>query len=159
MAEAADWRAGTGATRTGGPRLITTRRPAEPAALGATSAGVRMLLRAEGLALLIGALALYAQFGAGWGVFAAAFLLPDLALLAYLAGPRIGAMAYNATHSTLGPLACAAAGALTASPVLVAAGLVWAAHVGLDRALGFGLKYWRGFASTHLGQIGRPDPW
>jgi hypothetical protein len=32
---------------------------------------------------------------------------------------------------------------------------IWIAHIGFDRALGYGLKYGSGFTHTHLGRIGR----
>lgn len=129
---------------------------AEP---GSASGGVRLLLRAEGLAVLAAAVAAYAQFGAGWGWFAALFLLPDVSFLAYLAGPRVGAWAYNAMHSYLGAVAVLAAGVLGGLPMLLAVGLVWCAHIGFDRLLGYGLKYSAGFGRTHLGRLGRKDPW
>lgn len=135
------------------------RRITKVAAPGSANGGVRLLLRAEGLAVVAAAAAAYAQFGAGWGWFAALFLLPDLSFLAYLAGPRVGAAAYNAMHSYFGAVALLAAGVLGATPVLVAGGLVWCAHIGFDRALGYGLKYAAGFGQTHLGRIGRADPW
>lgn len=126
---------------------------------GSASGGVRLLLRAEGLAVLAASVAAYAQFGAGWGWFAALFLLPDLSFLAYLAGPRWGALAYNAAHSYIGAVGLLAAGVLGASPLLLAVGLVWCAHIGFDRLLGYGLKYSAGFGHTHLGRLGPQDPW
>ncbi len=130
-------------------------------ALGATG-GVRTLLRAEGAVVFGVALAAYAQFGAGWGVFALWLLAPDLSLLGYLAGPRVGAALYNAAHSYAGPALLLALGVLAAMPWALAGGLIWMTHIGLDRALGYGLKYAAGFAFTHLGRIGRigrADPW
>lgn len=121
--------------------------------------GVRLLLRVEGVVVLAAALAAYAQFGLGWGVFALWLLVPDLSLLGYLAGPRAGAALYNAAHSYAGPVALLALGVLAAMPWAVAGGLIWCAHIGLDRALGYGLKYASGFGHTHLGRIGRADPW
>ena len=120
---------------------------------GWATGGVRQLLRLEGLGVLALALLLYTQLGLGWGLFAATFLLPDLALLAFLAGARVGALTYNTTHSYIGPLLAAAASHYTGLPLAVS--LVWAAHVGFDRALGYGLKYAKGFGFTHLGRIGR----
>jgi hypothetical protein len=116
---------------------------------------VRWLLRAEGLALLSGAAALYWRAGGDWKMFAALFLVPDLSFAGYLAGPRVGAVAYNALHSTIGPLLLAAAGIALAQPLAVLVALIWLAHAGFDRALGYGLKYGRGFGFTHLGRIGR----
>jgi len=129
---------------------------AEP---GSANGGVRLLLRAEGLMVLAASVAAYAQFGAGWGWFAALFLLPDLSFAAYLAGPRWGALVYNAAHSYLGAVGLLAVGVLGASPLLLAAALVWCAHIGFDRLLGYGLKYGAGFGHTHLGRLGPQDPW
>jgi hypothetical protein len=141
-------------------RVATAREPAAPALnAGSAGGGVRTLLRLEGLAVLALATAAYAQFGAGWGWFALLFLLPDLSFVAYLAGPRAGAAAYNIAHSYAGPLVLLAAGVLGALPSLLAIALVWCAHIGFDRALGYGLKYASGFRHTHLGALGRADPW
>lgn len=139
------------ATARGGPAPVLTA--------GSAGGSVRLLLRLEGLAVLALSVAAYAQFGAGWGWFALLFLLPDLSFFAYLAGPRVGALAYNAAHSYAGPLALLAAAMLGAMPALLAIALVWCAHIGFDRALGYGLKYTSGFGHTHLGPIGRTDPW
>lgn len=81
--------------------------------------------------------------------------MPDLAFLGYLAGARVGAIAYNLSHSYIGALACLLAGVLLPHPLWLAAGLIWAAHIGFDRALGYGLKYAQGFGFTHLGLIGK----
>ena len=113
---------------------------------GAVTGGPRALLRAEGLVMLVVATLGYHQLGAGWGWFAALFLAPDLSFLGYLAGPRIGAAAYNAAHGLVGPALLAAF-----APWLA---LIWVAHVGFDRALGYGLKYEAGFGTTHLGTLG-----
>ena len=121
----------------------------------AAEGGVRGLLRLEGLALLSAALALYWRSGGDWKLFAILFLSPDLSFLFYLAGARLGALAYNAAHSTLGPLALAAFGLALHQPLALCVALIWFAHVGFDRALGYGLKYGSGFGFTHLGKIGR----
>ena len=107
----------------------------------------RQLLRLEGLAMLVLAIAAYAALGASWGWFAALFLVPDLSLLGYLAGPRVGAWIYNAGHSLIGPALLAAF-----APALA---VIWLAHIGFDRALGYGLKYSSAFTATHLGNVGR----
>ncbi len=115
----------------------------------------RLLLRAEGLAVALAAIAAFSQSGASWRLFAALILAPDLAMLFYLGGPRIGAAAYNAVHTYVGPIALFGAAAAAGAPAAMAAALVWSAHIGVDRALGFGLKYGEGFGFTHLGRVGR----
>ena len=116
---------------------------------------IRWLLRAEAAAVLVAVIAMYAVRDAGWGRFAALFLVPDLALFGYLAGPRAGAVAYNAAHSYLGPGVIAAIAITGAAPTARPYALIWAAHCAFDRALGYGLKYTTGFRHTHLGTIGR----
>jgi Domain of unknown function (DUF4260) len=117
---------------------------------------VRMTLRLEGLAMFALAVAVYARSGASWGTFAALFLVPDLSFAGYLAGPRVGAISYNTLHSELGPLMLGLATLLgVVSPTLQPLALIWAAHVGIDRALGYGLKYASAFGDTHLGHIGK----
>ena len=123
--------------------------------LGATAGKVKTVLRLEGLCVLAAAVFAYSKFGAGWGVFFACFLLPDVSFLGYLAGPRFGALAYNTAHSYIGAVVCLAFSLASSSQLALAAGLIWCAHIGFDRALGYGLKYSQGFGYTHLGLIGK----
>ncbi len=125
------------------------------AAPAAVAGGPRLLLRIEGAALFAVATFAYERTGAGWWLYVILFLAPDLSFLAYLAGARAGAIVYNALHTTIGPIVLAAVGVLGPLPIALAVALIWAAHVGLDRAVGYGLKYFAGFGFTHLGRIGR----
>lgn len=110
----------------------------------------RLLLRLEGLGVLAAAAWAFGRTGAGWWLFALLFLLPDLAMAGCALGPRRGAAVYNAAHTHLAPLLLAAAGLGTGWAWALPAALVWAAHIGLDRLLGFGLKYPARFTATHL---------
>lgn len=122
---------------------------------GAATGGVRDLLRWEGVTLFVGMTLFYWISGAPWLHYALVFFVPDLAFLAYLAGPRIGAGVYNATHATIGPLLLVLFGLLTAEPLPGSLAMIWLAHIGFDRMLGYGLKYEAGFRFTHLGRIGK----
>jgi hypothetical protein len=122
---------------------------------GATTGGVRLVLRFEGLCVLIAALVAYSKFGLGWGTFALFFLTPDISFLGYLAGPKIGAVSYNVAHSYVGAMACLIASLVLPVPTILTVGIIWFAHIGFDRAFGYGLKYSEGFGFTHLGRIGR----
>jgi hypothetical protein len=113
------------------------------------------LLRLEGAALFVAALTGYWISGASWWLFALLILVPDLSMLGYLRGPRIGAYAYNCFHVTLWPLLLLVGGYLADSAPAVSVGLIWLAHIGIDRALGYGLKLPTDFRDTHLGRIGR----
>ena len=122
---------------------------------GCVTGGVRTLLRLEGLAVMMAAVFLYWHAGFSWAQFAILFLAPDLSFIAYLFGLRVGAAAYNGAHSTNGALGLAVAAVALNQPVMIAVALIWLAHIGFDRALGYGLKYGAGFGCTHLGRIGR----
>lgn len=122
---------------------------------GTTTGGVRILLRLEALAVLLLALAANAKWGMEWRYFALFFFAPDLSMLGYLAGPKMGSACYNVGHAYLGGMVCVTLGVLLPAPILLDAGILWFAHIGFDRALGYGLKYSNGFGWTHLGRIGR----
>lgn len=115
----------------------------------------RALLRLEGLVLLAVATTVYVLQGGGWQMFALLALAPDLAFVGYAFGRRVGAIAYNTTHTTVLPLSLLAAGLLLEHHTLLLVALIWLAHIGFDRALGYGLKYASAFGHTHLGPIGR----
>jgi hypothetical protein len=113
------------------------------------------LLKLEYAALTAAALAAYAMTGGSWWLFALLILVPDLSMLGYLGGPRLGAWCYNAVHSWVAPVGLGLAGVAAGSPMTVHLALILAAHIGIDRTLGYGLKHESGFRDTHLGRIGQ----
>ena len=115
----------------------------------------RSLLHLEGAAVLALATAAFFAFGHPWWLFLLLLLAPDLSLLGYLAGPRVGAVAYNAVHTMLGPLALLGAGWWLGSgaSTVVAVALVWLAHIGMDRMVGYGLKYPDSAKRNHLTEV------
>jgi hypothetical protein len=117
---------------------------------GQTGPIVRQLLQAEGATVLALSLWSYADLGHGWLLFAALFFVPDVAMLGYLRDKRTGAHSYNLAHTYVASAALIAAGHLFAAPAAIAFGLVWTAHIGFDRLMGYGLKYPRSFHATHL---------
>jgi len=121
----------------------------------AVTGGLRTLLRLEGLALFGGMTLLYVVWDGSWWVYAVLFLAPDLSFAAYLAGPRAGAIVYNAAHSYLAPMALMTTGFAIDQPLVLSIAMIWLAHIGVDRALGYGLKYAAGFGFTHLGRVGK----
>jgi hypothetical protein len=110
-----------------------------------------VLLRSEGVALLALATVLYASSGRSWWLLVALLPAPDLGLLGSLWSRRAGAVAYDLTHTYVGPAAVGIVGLLTNSGLAIALALVWFAHIGMDRALGLGLQYPDGSGRTHLG--------
>ena len=113
----------------------------------------RVLLRLEGLAVLAFALVAYQHHGDGWLMFVVLFLAPDLSFAGYAAGPRIGSIGYNSIHTYIGPLALGGYGVAADGFFAVSLAIIWAAHIGADRSLGFGLKYPGSFGDTHLARV------
>lgn len=113
------------------------------------------LQRVEGLAIAAAAAVLYARSGASWWLFAALWLVPDLSMLGYLGGACRGARIYNAFHTYIAPGVLALCSLLPGAHAALALALIWANHIGVDRLLGYGLKYGNGFGYTHLGPVGR----
>jgi hypothetical protein len=121
---------------------------------GAVTAAPLTLLRAEGFFVFILSIVLYAHTGASWWRFAALLLVPDLFMAGYWLGPRWGAILYNFAHTYIGPVLLVGFAVVSSYPALLPYSLIWTAHIALDRALGYGLKYSTGFKKTHLGWLG-----
>ena len=114
--------------------------------------GTVAILRAEGLAYALVSGALLTQSSPSLATIAIVLIAPDATIAAYALGPVAGAVAYNLAHSTVGPLLLGGAGLFLGSRITVEVALLWLAHIGVDRALGFGLKHRTGFEDTHLGR-------
>jgi len=122
----------------------------------ARSSSVQWLLRIEGLAMAGVSAFFYARTGASWWLFAALWLVPDLSMLGYLGQrPCRAARIYNAFHTYTVPVVLALAAMLLQAHLLLPVALIWINHIGVDRLLGYGLKHGDGFASTHLGRLGK----
>jgi hypothetical protein len=119
----------------------------------ASRSSVVVLLRLEGLVVAAISAILFARTGASWWLFAALWLAPDLSMLGYVSGqPCWGARIYNAFHTYLLPAVLALAALVLHAHGVLPIALIWINHIGVDRALGFGLKYADGFGFTHLGE-------
>jgi hypothetical protein len=110
-----------------------------------------ILLRIEGAFDLTLSLIFFQAIHGNWLLFVLLLLAPDLAMLGYLRGARVGTVCYNLVHTLAVPFLTIAYAYLTKSLWLLPYALIWTAHIGLDRMLGFGLKYPTGFRDTHLG--------
>ena len=111
------------------------------------------MLRGEGAAILVGSVLLYWANGGSWWLFGLLLLAPDVSMLGYLAGPKVGAAAYNLFHSYPLPAALGIFGLFVGAPSVIAVALVWFAHIGMDRLAGYGLKYPTNFKDTHLQRV------
>ena len=113
----------------------------------------RLLLHAEGLTIAVVAIALYFHFDYPWWLLLALVLAPDLSMVGFAAGPRAGSAAYNVAHTSVLPVVLAGVGVLADSTWPVQVGLIWLTHIGIDRAIGYGLKYPTAFKDTHLQRV------
>jgi hypothetical protein len=114
---------------------------------------VRSLLRVEGLVILVLSIYGYEALGGRWLWYLVLFLAPDLSMAGYVANPRIGSIAYNIVHTYSVAIIALGVGWALRLPLLMLAGLILAGHIGLDRALGYGLKYPAGFKDTHIQRL------
>jgi hypothetical protein len=121
----------------------------------ASTGTVRAWLRAEGVAVLALSLVLYWRSGFSWWLFVCLLLVPDISMLLYLVSPRAGSISYNIVHSYVLPLGVVGIVIYAGRSALLPFAWIWTAHIGMDRVLGYGLKYPTSFQDTHLGTIGK----
>jgi len=136
--------------------VVTDMAAADKAVDGVALAGswVRGWLRLEGAAAFVAGLALFGWLGGPWLLAIPFLLVPDFSMVGYLRGPRVGAVTYNAVHNWAVGLGLIAVGLAVDSAPIAIAGAILVAHVGMDRAAGYGLKFPTSFGDTHLGRIG-----
>ncbi|MGB1285381.1 MAG: DUF4260 domain-containing protein [Aggregatilineales bacterium] len=113
----------------------------------------RILLHLEGAAVLLTALVLYSQHSGDWLVFALLLFVPDVSMVGYLMNKKMGAMLYNGVHTYPVPLVIIGTGLALTQPMIMSVGLILLAHIGIDRMVGYGLKYETDFKDTHMGRI------
>ncbi|CAM3282005.1 DUF4260 domain-containing protein [Empedobacter stercoris] len=114
---------------------------------------MKTILKAEQVIILILAIFTYAQFQFSWILFAVLFFSPDIMMLGYLINNKIGAISYNLVHSYIFSIGLILIGLMVNSNFSLKVGLICTAHIAFDRILGYGLKTYKGFKSTHLGDI------
>ena len=113
----------------------------------------RTLLHAEGVVVAAAAVTLYFHLDFPWWLLVVLALARDLSILGYLGGPATGAVAYDVAHTYVAPVALGTIGVLAGGDFAVQLALIWVTHIGVDRALGYGLKYPAGFRDTHLQRV------
>jgi hypothetical protein len=135
------------------PQLIQAKSKFAMARFRMNPLAPRPLLRAVGLVVLVAACLAYRRLGGSWLMFAALFFAPDLLMLGYLSGTRSGAWLYNLGHTylTFGIIGFAAF--LANAPQVLLVCVIWTAHIGFDRLLGYGLRYGTAFKDTHLARV------
>jgi hypothetical protein len=117
--------------------------------------GIGAILRAEQATVFIAGMIAYLALRGNWLLLLPLLLAVDLSMVGYLAGPRLGAITYNAGHNLVVALGALGIGWWTGIGWMQLLAVVWVAHIGMDRSLGYGLKLPSDFRDTHLGRIGR----
>lgn len=118
---------------------------------------VNAIVRFEWAVVAALAIVLFGRTGGSWIWFAVLILSPDLSILGYLAGPRVGAICYNALHNLVLPGLLLLAGMIGGVTSAILVGLIWVAHIAIDRTLGYGLKLPDGFKHTHMSAVRPTD--
>lgn len=95
----------------------------------------------------------YAQVGVSWWIFFLFLLIPDLSMLGYIVDNKIGSIIYNIFHSYILPLLLIIISVIIGQDAMLAIGIIWVAHIGMDRTIGYGLKYPSHFKDTHLQKV------
>lgn len=113
----------------------------------------RTLIRIEGLVVLALSTYFYLSYGYSWVIFLLLLLFPDLFMIGYLVNKRTGAYVYNLAHTFFTPLLLLLPGLAFASDFLTMIGFIWIAHIGMDRMVGYGLKYETDFKDTHIQRV------
>ncbi len=114
---------------------------------------MKQLLRSEELAMFGASLFAFSSTSFAWWWFLVLILAPDIGMIGYLKGPRAGAFSYNLFHHKGIAVLLYLGGIYAAMPWLELAGIILFGHASMDRILGYGLKYSKGFDHTHLGRI------
>ncbi len=97
---------------------------------------------------------LFSVLDYAWWWFLVLILAPDVGMVGYIFGNRTGALVYNLFHHKGIAILIYLAGAYFSIPLCQLIGIILFSHASLDRMLGYGLKYDKGFKFTHLGEIG-----
>ena len=113
----------------------------------------RISLHLDGLAIAVLCIVAFALTAPNWVLFGLLILAPDLFMLGYLAGPSAGAFVYNFGHSLIWPVVLVGLAVFGILPGALAVGLIWGAHIGVDRIFGYGYKYPDTFGHTHFTEV------
>jgi hypothetical protein len=116
---------------------------------------VKNILKLEELAMFgLSVWALY-FLDAEWWYYPLLLLGPDISMIGYATGNKIGAFLYNLFHHKGVAIIIFILGVLLPDMTIQLIGIILFGHSSMDRMFGYGLKLKEGFKSTHLGLIGK----
>ncbi|PFK47002.1 hypothetical protein COI93_02540 [Bacillus cereus] len=113
----------------------------------------KKIIHLEGFIVLVASVYIYSLIDFNWFFFFFLLLAPDISMLAYLINNRIGAQIYNLFHTYIVSILLIIIGVFFKLDTILMIGLIWTAHIGMDRMFGYGLKYKTGFKDTHMQKL------
>lgn len=116
---------------------------------------MKKLIQLEEAALFGLGIYLFSLLNYAWWWFPALLLVPDLSMISYAFGNKVGAWCYNVIHHRALAIAVYLLGIYLANDAIQLTGIMLFSHSSMDRMFGYGLKYEKGFKFTHLGEIGK----
>ena len=113
----------------------------------------KKLIQLEGMIVMILGIYIYFASGYSWWIFLLLLFVPDISMAGYMINTKIGAYLYNASHTFIAPLLLLLVGIMFSMDSLLMVGLIWMVHIGMDRMMGYGLKYKTHFKDTHIQRL------
>ncbi|MGG0120969.1 DUF4260 domain-containing protein [Bacillus paranthracis] len=113
----------------------------------------KRIVHFEGLVVFVAAIYAYSLYEFSWIIFFLFLLAPDLSMLAYGINNHVGANIYNLFHTYIISILIVIIGAYFKIDIVIMIGLIWTAHIGMDRMFGYGLKYESDFKDTHIQRL------
>jgi len=114
---------------------------------------VKKWVHLEGLIIFMSMIYIYYAYDYNWWIFILFLLTPDIAMFAYIINNRIGAIIYNLVHTYTISIPFLLFGIMMNNNLIIMVGIIWSAHIGIDRLFGYGLKYTTAFQHTHLQKL------
>lgn len=115
---------------------------------------MKMLIKLEEIAMFALGIFAFNQLNFDWWWFLILILTPDIGMLGYLVNSKVGAISYNLFHHKTIAILVYINGTYFQNEFMQLVGVILFSHAALDRAFGYGLKYFDNFKHTHLGIIG-----
>ena len=116
---------------------------------------MKNIIKSEELAMFLFSIYLFGQLHFAWWWYLALILAPDISMAGYAINNKIGAICYNIAHHKGIAIAVYVAGLYIHNEIVQLTGIILFGHSSMDRMMGYGLKYFEGFKSAHLGAIGK----
>ncbi|HFJ9426826.1 DUF4260 domain-containing protein [Bacillus cereus] len=113
----------------------------------------KRIVHFEGMVVFLATIYMYSIYEFNWIIFFVFLLAPDLSMLAYGINNHVGAKIYNVCHTYIISILIVLIGVYFKIDTVIMIGLIWTAHIGMDRMFGYGWKYETDFKDTHIQRL------